>query len=100
MLKFSEIKLLGDGKVRARGPFAQEPKTKLKRVNFMLSQENVMIEGEGRDSGKGGWVGEADAGELLAGQYVYAVGVAVLVKEGWPPTVQTFTWCEQAQLEG
>jgi hypothetical protein len=100
MKAFSNVSLTGDGKVRATGPFVVEEGFELKRLSFMLSQKDVMVEGEGRPAGGGNWHGETDAGGLKAGEYVYAVGVAVLAHDAWPPAVQNFTWCEQIELTG
>jgi len=95
---FSDVRLTGDGRVKASGPMQNDEGFQLKRLNFMLSQKDVMVEGEGHPAANGTWQGETDAGSLKAGEYVYAVGVAVLAHEAWPPAVQTFTWCEQVDL--
>ena len=100
MLKFATVQLLGDDKVRATGPLTVDEGFELKRLNFMLSQEGVMVQGEGRPAGGGNWHGETEAGGLTAGNYVYAVGVAVVAHDAWPPAVETITWCEQVEVTG
>lgn len=100
MKAFKNVTLTGDNKVRATGPFVIEEGFELKRLSFMLSQKDVMVEGEGHLAGGGNWHGEAVADGLKAGEYVYAVGVATLAHEAWPPAVQNFTWCEQIELTG
>lgn len=100
MKAFDTVILTGDGKVRATGPFVIEEGFELKRLSFMLSQKDVMVEGQGLLAGGGNWHGETDAGGLKAGEYVYAVGVATLAHEAWPPAVQNFTWCEQVEVTG
>ena len=96
MLKFSTIRLEGDNVV-ATGPCSPDGTAEIKRLNFMVSQYGVMIEGEGHAEGDH-WRGEAPCGDLHEG-LAYAVGVAVLVEPGYPPAVQTFTWCEQKDVE-
>ena len=100
MKRSATVRLLGDGKVRRRGRSPWTTGFELKRLNFMLSQKDVMVEGEGDPVDGGTWQGETDGTSLKAGEYVYAVGVAVLVHDAWPPVVQTFTWCEQVELTG
>jgi hypothetical protein len=98
MKAFRTVMLTGDGKVRATGPFVIEEGLELKRLSFMLSQKDVMVEGEGHPAGGGNWHGETDAGGLKAGEYAYAVGVATLAQDAWPPAVQNITWCEQIEV--
>lgn len=100
MLKFATVQLLGDDNVRATGPLTVDEGFELKRLNFMLSQKDVMVEGEAHPVDGGTWKGETDGTSLTAGEYVYAVGVAVLVHDAWPTVVQTFTWCQQVELTG
>jgi hypothetical protein len=100
MKAFKTVMLTGDGKVRATGPFVIEEGFELKRLSFMLSQKDVMVEGEGKLAGGGNWHGETAAEGLKAGEYVYAVGVATLAHDAWPPAVQNFTWCEQVEVTG
>jgi hypothetical protein len=98
---FSEVRLTGDGWVEASGPMENDQGFDLKRLNFMLSQEGVMVEGEGKVAdGDITWHGKTKAPSLKRGEYVYAVGVAVLAHDAWPPKVQTFTWCEQVEVTG
>ena len=54
----------------------------------MLSQKDVMVEGEAQPAGGGNWNGETGAQASKAGEYVYAVGVATLVHDAWPTAVQ------------
>jgi hypothetical protein len=100
MKAFDTVMLTGNGKVQATGPFVIEEGFELKRLSFMLSQKDVMVEGEGLLARGGNWHGETDAKGLKAGEYVYAVGVATLSHEAWPPAVQNFTWCEQVEVTG
>jgi hypothetical protein len=100
MKAFDTVMLTGEGKVQATGPFVLEEGFALKRLSFMLSQKDVMVEGVGKLAGGGHWFGETDAGGLKAGEYVYAVGVATLAHDAWPPAVQNFTWCEQVEVKG
>ena len=97
---FSEVRLTGDGWVEATGPMENDQGFELKRLNFMLSQPDVMVEGQGDAVAGGTWYGKTKAGSLKKGEYVYAVGVAVLAHHSWPPKVQTFTWCEQVEVTG
>jgi hypothetical protein len=98
MRQFRTAQLLGDGKVRVTGPFTVDEGFALKRLNFILSQKDVMVEGEGRPAGGDDWHGETDAAGLKAGEPVFAVGVAVMSHDAGPPAVQTFTWCEQIDV--
>jgi hypothetical protein len=100
MKAFENVMLTADGKVQATGPFVIEDGFELKRLSFMLSQKDVMVEGEGKLAGDGHWLGETNAGGLKAHEYVYAVGVATLAHDAWPPAVQNFTWCEQVEVTG
>ena len=95
---FSDVCLMPDHRVNASGPMQNDEGFELKRLNFMLSQKDVMVEGEGHPADGGMWRGETDGTSLVAGEWVYAVGVAVLVHPAWPPVVQTFTWCQQLEL--
>ena len=94
------MQLIGDGKVRATGPLTVDEGFELKRLSFMLSQKDVMVEGEAHPVDGGNWNGETDGTSLTAGEYVYAVGVAALAHDAWPPAVQNFTWCEQVEVTG
>jgi len=100
MKAFDTVMLIGEGKVQATGPFVLEEGFELKRLSFMLSQKDVMVEGVGKLAGDGHWQGVTDAGGLKAGEYVYAVGVATLAHDAWPPAVQNYTWCEQVEVKG
>jgi hypothetical protein len=100
MKAFKDLTLIDDKTVRATGPFVIEEGFELKRLSFMLSQEGVMVEGEGHLVDGGKWAGETDGQDLKAGEWVYAVGVATLAHLEWPPAVQNFTWCEQVELTG
>jgi hypothetical protein len=99
MKAFDTVMLIGEGKVQATGPFVLEEGFELKRLSFMLSQKDVMVEGAGELAGDGHWQGVTDAGGLKAGEYVYAVGVATLAHDAWPPAVQNYTWCEQVHVK-
>jgi hypothetical protein len=100
MKAFDTVVLIGEGKVQATGPFVLEEGFELKRLSFMLSQKDVMVEGVGKLAGGGHWQGVTDAAGLKAGEYVYAVGVATLAHDAWPPAVQNLTWCEQVEVTG
>jgi hypothetical protein len=93
MRGFDQIELLGNGKVRAMGEFDWGA-ARFIRLTFVLAQDGVMVEGEGKASGNL-WMGETDGGGLQIGKPVLAVGIGVSV-EG--PTVQTITWCEQSTV--
>jgi len=91
---FSDVRLTGDGRVKVRGPVQNED-AQVKRMSFVLAQEGVIAEGEAR-VGSDAWVGEVPAQGFTPGKPVLAVGVAVVVGDD---AVQSFTWCEQKQLE-
>ena len=94
------MKLTGDDKVRATGPFIEDEGFELKRLSFMLSQKDVMVKGEGAARRRRELARRDRAAGLKAEEYVYAVGVAMLAHDAWPPVVQTFTWCEQVEVTG
>jgi hypothetical protein len=90
MRGFDRIEVLGNGKVRARGEFDWGA-ARFIRLTFVLAQDGVMVEGEGKVSGNL-WFGETEGGGLQVDKPVVAVGIGVSV-EG--PSVQSITWCEQ-----
>ena len=99
MKAFKTVMLMGNGKVRATGPFIIEDGFELKRLSFMLSQKDVMVEGRASPPAAGTGTARRTR-SLKAKEYVYAVGVATLAHDAWPPVVQNFTWCQQVEVTG
>ena len=88
--------LIGDGKVRATGPFIVDEGFELKRLSFMLSQKDVMVEGRAARGG-GHWQGETD-GQPHGG----GVRVRGRRRDARARRVAAggadFTWCEQVEV--
>jgi hypothetical protein len=69
---------------------------------FMVVQDDVVVEGTGKQAGGQGWSGDADPGQgqLHAGP-VLAIGLAIVAKKvpGRGLGYETLTWADQLDLK-
>jgi hypothetical protein len=90
---FSEAKIQADGQLKVKGPFDPEGMD-VKLMRFVVTQGNVMVEGDNHHAGPGGtWDGFAPAQGLQAGP-AYGFAMAVLMKPDPPTRFETVTWGE------
>jgi hypothetical protein len=95
MLKFKTAKIR-NGKLTVSGPSKLDPGVRVKHVRFMIFQDGVMVEDEGKVSGAG-WKGKTAAGGLQPG-IAQGLGLAVMIKADRPCMWETFLWVEQVVL--
>ena len=97
--QFDKVQL-GAGKVHVGGPFEfgpTEPLTSVRAVQFVIVQDDVVVEGIGEFDGQDRWDGEELPGNLAAGKTAQAFGMAAMVRRPGapkPPSVETLTWSE------
>jgi hypothetical protein len=101
-MPFSEFTTarLRNGAVRVTGPFVlaqEEQGAEVPFFHFLIVQGDVIVEGEGNQSG-GGWSGTTTADPALTTGYARAFGFATLVRKGPPPGFETFAWSEEIEL--
>jgi len=95
MVKFKEV-TLSDGMVKVSGPI--DNSESVKHLIFMIGQGEETVHHHALEWSGDTWTGEVDADGLNSGPAV-AVGIAVSLGEGPPPSYETFTWSQVVTIE-
>jgi hypothetical protein len=92
MRQFKDAKLLDDGRLLVGGPFDPEGMD-VKLMRFVVTQGDVMVEGDNHHAGPTTWDGFTPAQGLQPGP-AYGFAHAVLMAQGPPRRFETVTWGE------
>ena len=98
MFKFETV-TLGDAALKVHGPVEGDPE-RVKHLIFMIGQGNVSADAHANPGWSAqGWDGQVSPHGFQPGP-AQAVGVAVMLSAGTPPSYETFTWAQQVEITG
>jgi len=82
--------------VKVSGPI--DNSESVKHLIFMIGQGEETVDHHAREWSGDTWTGEVDAEGLHAGSAV-AVGIAISLGEGPPPSYESFTWSQVVTIK-
>jgi hypothetical protein len=100
--QFTTARLEDASTLVVTGPFGfadDEPATDVTSLHFVVIQGSVAVHGDGgANAAAASWDGTAEPANKLGTGPAQGFGVAVLVRRGPSPTVQTFTWSDSVEI--